>query len=664
MGPRPNPNVGLIFGLLLSLAGCCLAQVGPLGCKYVNSETLKCTLKTLAFGLNETESDVSKAKEIRIACVVSEESEVIVESILRTNHFGYWPHLRKLSIESCYVKKIPALAFSGLSGLHSLSFVNNGGTLLESIKSITEIQQDAFTGLNDLRHLNVSGNNLWSLPKGLFCSLSNLVDLDLSRNFLQDASDLAFASEDLQACRIPVRSLDLSQNSLSTLASTAFGQLEKLERLSLASNNLNVMDDQALGNLHSLLHLNMAHNRLVALPSDLLKETKYLQELDLHNNTLSVLAPGLLSDLQHLLVLNLSRNEITNDWLNPQTFESLVRLVALDLSHNRLIRLEGAVLNPLTSLQILDLSHNRIHSLNGNTFLSQVNLHSLKVSHNIIQEVNNDALLGLSVLSSLNFGFNRLERLSESLFDNCSSLVDLYLQGNMFRQVPQAIRRIKLLKTLDLGDNLLTNSLTVASLEGLHHLYGLRLAGNGLRTLNASMFEPVAKLQVLNLADNQLSKLDEGVFRQLPSLRMLRLDNNQLEELNGILAGQTQLRFLNVSQNRLQWFDYAFLPKSLEWLDLHSNDIEDLGNYYKLWSDFNLRYLDASQNLISSLGYLSLLPSLEVVELSENKISVVEASTFSNKSQLRRVNLRSNDVERLPLAALSLDLRPKSKRTF
>ena len=151
----------------------------------------------------------------------------------------------------------------------------------------------------------------------------------------------------------------------------------------------------------------------------------------------------------------------------------------------------------------------RIHSINGNTFLSQVNLHSLKLNHNIISDISSQALAGLSVLSSLHFGFNRLESLEANLFNNCSSLVDLYLQGNMLRQVPEAVRQIKLLKTLDLGDNMLTNSLTADSLTGLHHLYGLRLAGNGLRTLNASMFKSVAKLQVLNLADNQLSKLDE-----------------------------------------------------------------------------------------------------------------------------------------------------------
>ena len=174
---------------------------------------------------------------------------------------------------------------------------------------------------------------------------------------------------------------------------------------------------------------------------------------------------------------------------------------------------QGKLLNATEScLQLYNFtifSFYRIHSINGNTFLSQVNLHSLKLNHNIISDISSQALAGLSVLSSLHFGFNRLESLEANLFNNCSSLVDLYLQGNMLRQVPEAVRQIKLLKTLDLGDNMLTNSLTADSLTGLHHLYGLRLAGNGLRTLNASMFKSVAKLQVLNLADNQLSKLDE-----------------------------------------------------------------------------------------------------------------------------------------------------------
>lgn len=99
---------------------------------------------------------------------------------------------------------------------------------------------------------------------------------------------------------------------------------------------------------------------------------------------------------------------------------------------------------------------------------------------------------------------------------------------------------------------------------------------------------------------------------------------------------KTGLARLNVSNNRLQWFDYAFIPKSLEWIDLHRNQIAEvifmefiwlnsvlmmkdcllmtintstlqLGNYYKLDSGFNLRTLDVSHNRVTKLAASSLL---------------------------------------------------------
>ena len=212
-------NVGLIFGLLLSLeVGFCFSQ-----CVQEQSEVLNCKLRTLASSLNESLSSVHSAsevtqrtQEVKISC-----SEKGIESILRTNHFGYLPHLKELSIESCLVKKMPALAFSGLSGLQGLNFVENVKQTKSEIEGrvILNIEQDAFTGLNDLRSLNFSGNNIWTLPKAVFCSLSNLNSLDLSGNFIQDVSDLGFASSQLNSCRIPLRNLDLSHNSLSTLSS-------------------------------------------------------------------------------------------------------------------------------------------------------------------------------------------------------------------------------------------------------------------------------------------------------------------------------------------------------------------------------------------------------------------------------------------------------------
>ena len=111
---------------------------------------------------------------------------------------------------------------------------------------------------------------------------------------------------------------------------------------------------------------------------------------------------------------------------------------------------------------------------------------------------------------------------------------------------------------------------------------------------------------------------------------------------------------MNVSANNLQWFDYAFIPRNLKWLDIHANAIEELGNYYSLRDDFNLATLDASHNRIKKLGPLSLPNSLEYVRLHENSISSIAPNTFINKLNLSRVELTSNHLERIDLASLAI----------
>ena len=56
------------------------------------------------------------------------------------------------------------------------------------------------------------------------------------------------------------------------------------------------------------------------------------------------------------------------------------------------------------------------------------------------------------------------------------------------------------------------------------------------------------------------------------------MDNNRLNDINGLLTTQNELEWLNVSYNSLQWFDYAFVPKSVLWLNMRGNAIEELGN--------------------------------------------------------------------------------------
>ena len=150
-------------------------------------------------------------------------------------------------------------------------------------------------------------------------------------------------------------------------------------------------------------------------------------------------------------------------------------------------------------------------------------------------------------------------------------------------------------------------------------------------------------------------------------LSALRLDNNELKDINGLVSSQKNLKWLNVSTNQIQvnkrlnikiklirtesiitisfyfqWFDFAFIPKSLEWLDIHNNKIDKIGNYYTLGSGFNLQTFDASFNQISEISDSTLLHGLKNIYLNNNKITKIAPESFNSLSNLTRVELQNN----------------------
>ena len=119
-------------------------------------------------------------------------------------------------------------------------------------------------------------------------------------------------------------------------------------------------------NVFSLSLLDLSSSRLNYLSNSLLVSTPSLkvkpclrpvllnfsppsQKLMLQNNSLSSLPSDLLSPLDGLLLLNLSTNLLTDSDLRP-ILRDQVKLIALDLSHNRLAK----VGNSPIQIQILD----------------------------------------------------------------------------------------------------------------------------------------------------------------------------------------------------------------------------------------------------------------------------------------------------------------------
>ena len=178
--------------------------------------------------------------------------------------------------------------------------------------------------------------------------------------------------------------------------------------------------------------------------------------------------------------------------------------------------------------------------------------------------------------------------------------------------------------------------------------------------MESGVFSSVSSLQALNLAHNRISNLSQTLFNGLRHLKTLRLDNNRLEDINGLLTAQGELQWLNLSANSLQWFDYAFVPKSVRWLDIHENRLESLSNYYELRDNFSLQTIDASDNLISSLGPLSFPDSVRYVYVNRNRISEVLPKTFEEKHLLSRVEMTENAIEKLAMASLAVGERGKT----
>ena len=90
---------------------------------------------------------------------------------------------------------------------------------------------------------------------------------------------------------------------------------------------------------------------------------------------------------------------------------------------------------------------------------------------------------------------NRIRSLHRNALRNCSSLQDLALNNNLLQEVPKSIRPLTLLRTLDIGENKITD-IRAKDFDGLHNLYGLRLAGNGIERLQDDVFQAVPTLQV------------------------------------------------------------------------------------------------------------------------------------------------------------------------
>uniref|UniRef100_A0A182WDG0 TIR domain-containing protein n=1 Tax=Anopheles minimus TaxID=112268 RepID=A0A182WDG0_9DIPT len=671
-----------IVVLLVALATVTVARsslmnrmdVAPRGCKWQRvldemgeeeapatvTTVLSCKLKTIG-GTDTLMRNLSSYQIERINSLRLECSDILFfESSLEANQhsgafLGSLRRLRDLKIEYCKIKYVPSMVLATLRDLRSLS-LRTHNTDWSAMN--LEFHPESFRGLTELKRLDLADNNIWSLPTDVFCPLFSLRHLNLTRNRLTDVSQLGFSdwgngpTAPGKACNTGLEVLDLSHNDLLALPDNGLSSLRSLSVLMLQDNLLTALADRSFVGLGSLKVLNMSSNKLVALPPETFQSTRELRQIYLQNNSLSVLAPGMLEGLDRLEILDLSYNELTSEWVKRNTFAGMKRLVVLEIAHNALTKIDRHVFRELYSLQILNLEANQIESIADNAFSDLKNLVALTLSHNRLKRIEQHHFSELYVLNQLYIESNMIESMHGRALENLTNLNDLNLNDNRLTEIPEGLGKLRFLKSLDLGKNRIT-SVSNASFEGLEQLLGLRLVENRITNISRDAFVTLSSLHVLNLASNQIRHIDQSAFSSNPTIRAIRLDNNDLEDISGVFTSLPALVFLNVSDNQIRLFDYSHFPVSLEWLDMHQNNITELGNYYDL-NNLQIKMLDVSFNRLTSVDAKCIPDSIETLFLNNNALEEVAAGTFLSKRSLEKVVLYGNYLRKLEIGALAL----------
>ncbi|KAG1364142.1 plant intracellular Ras-group-related LRR protein 1 [Cocos nucifera] len=179
--------------------------------------------------------------------------------------------------------------------------------------------------LTSITKLDLSNNNLESIPESLTARLLNLVVFDVHSNQLKVLPNSI-------GCLSKLKVLNISGNLIESLPRT-IEDCRALEELTANFNKLTKLPDTIGFELSNLKKLAVNSNKLAFLPHSTSHLTS-LRVLDARLNCLRSL-PDDLDNLYHLEVLNVSQNFQYLQSL-PFSIGGLLSLVELDISYNKI----------------------------------------------------------------------------------------------------------------------------------------------------------------------------------------------------------------------------------------------------------------------------------------------------------------------------------------
>ncbi|CAF0926085.1 unnamed protein product [Brachionus calyciflorus] len=237
--------------------------------------------------------------------------------------------------------------------------LNNSNELDFSSKTIFNIQPFSFKSKPNLILLNLSFNLLTSLKSNVFFNLTQLTNLDLSYNKIdQLSSDLIL--------------LSLNDNNLSELDSSLVQNLKSLQFFFASNNNLSLPEDYFV-NLTTLCNLQLYNNKIESIQVNTLKNLLVLQ---LGKNNIKYFQTNL-TKLQTILLLENPLRYLNYSIIDTDNSP----LTLLNINGCGLTHVERIAFQNLKQLNQLVMGANTLTNVDPNLFDDLNNLKKVHITN-------------------------------------------------------------------------------------------------------------------------------------------------------------------------------------------------------------------------------------------------------------------------------------------
>ena len=214
---------------------------------------------------------------------------------------------------------------------------------------LNKIETADFETLTNLTYISLGGNGIRNVASGAFDKLKQLTEIHLHDNKIRDLPKGIFQHNQ------QLHEIDLENNRLTNIPDLSGAK--NLSRLFLPRNDIKTAVGRRFG-LPSIFYISLALNEITAFNFSGLKYFK----LDLSNNRISRIEEGSLGENSYISALLLHRNDIKS--IKRTSFQGIHFIYELHLQCNTLEMIEKGSFQNMT-IKRLFLFNNSLTTMNG-----------------------------------------------------------------------------------------------------------------------------------------------------------------------------------------------------------------------------------------------------------------------------------------------------------